>query len=170
MKECATFKIQTLRREVIRLETMGERIKRLRTERGLTQEELGNRVGLKRAAINKYEKGNVENMKRSIVEKMSAIFDVTPSYLMALDEDSDSNILTIYNKLNDVNKKAAYNFAKERLKEQETGKITDFYSTRRIETLAAHSDDPDKKYTPEDIERINRHLDEIDRQHGIKKD
>lgn len=47
------------------METMGDRIKRLRFENNWTQEELGNRVGLKRAAINKYEKGNVENMRRN---------------------------------------------------------------------------------------------------------
>lgn len=67
------------------METMGDRIKRLRNENNLTQEELGNRVGLKRAAINKYEKGNVENMKRSVIEKMSSVLEVSPSYLMALD-------------------------------------------------------------------------------------
>lgn len=42
---------------------MGERIKRLRLKRGMTQEELGKAVGLQRAAINKYEKGIVENIK-----------------------------------------------------------------------------------------------------------
>jgi len=71
------------------METMGDRIKRLRAENNWTQEDLGNRVGLKRAAINKYEKGNVENMKRSIVEKMSSVFGVSPSYLMALDESNN---------------------------------------------------------------------------------
>lgn len=70
------------------IETMGERIKRLRIEKNLTQEELGKLVGLQRAAINKYEKGEVENMKRSIVSKMSNIFNVAPSYLMALDNDN----------------------------------------------------------------------------------
>ncbi|WP_245186908.1 helix-turn-helix domain-containing protein [Enterococcus larvae] len=150
---------------------MGDRIKRLRIEQGLTQEELGNRVGLKRAAINKYEKGNVENMKRSIVEKMSSIFNVSPSYLMALEEpENNSDILSTYNKLNKKNQQATYDFAKERLREQETGEIRDFYSTRRVETLAAHSDDPNKEYTAEDIERINRRLDEIDRKHGKIKD
>lgn len=38
------------------METMGDRIRRLRLSKGLTQEELGKRVGLQRAAINKYEK------------------------------------------------------------------------------------------------------------------
>lgn len=70
------------------METMGDRIKRLRFENNWTQEELGNRVGLKRAAINKYEKGNVENMRRSVVEKMSSVFGVSPSYLMALDDSN----------------------------------------------------------------------------------
>lgn len=74
------------------METMGDRIKRLRFENNWTQEELGNRVGLKRAAINKYEKGNVENMRRSVVEKMSSVFGVSPSYLMALD---DSNVISV---------------------------------------------------------------------------
>lgn len=74
------------------METMGDRIKRLRFENNWTQEELGNRVGLKRAAINKYEKGNVENMRRSVVGKMSSVFGVSPSYLMALD---DSNVISV---------------------------------------------------------------------------
>ncbi len=59
------------RNEVFKIETMGERIKRLRLEKNLTQEELASKFGLKRAAINKYEKGNVENMKRSVIEDMS---------------------------------------------------------------------------------------------------
>ena len=46
---------------------MGERIKKLRQEKGLTQEELGKYIGVKKAAIMKYEKGNVQNMKRSAI-------------------------------------------------------------------------------------------------------
>ncbi|MCN73802.1 LexA family transcriptional regulator [Listeria monocytogenes] len=103
--------------EVVNIETMGERIKRLRLERKLTQEELGNKFGLKRAAINKYEKGNVENMKRSIIEEMSSFFDVTPSYLMALDESS--SIETIYNKLEPPRQKNVLKVAKKELSEQQ---------------------------------------------------
>ncbi|WP_265460352.1 LexA family protein [Enterococcus sp. HY326] len=96
---------------------MGERIKRLRLEKGLTQEELGNRFGLKRAAINKYEKGNVENMKRSIIEEMSNFFQVSPSYLMALDE-TESSIESIYNKLEPPRQAKVYSFAEAQLKQQ----------------------------------------------------
>lgn len=106
------------RKEVTQIETMGERIKRLRTERNLTQEELGNRFGLKRAAINKYEKGNVENMKRSIIEEMSLFFNVTPSYLMALD-DFLSPIEQVYKQLNVQNKKDVYSYASKLLENQD---------------------------------------------------
>ena len=62
------------RNEVFKIETMGERIKRLRLEKNLTQEELASKFGLK-DAINKYEKGNVENMKRSVIEDMSKFLE-----------------------------------------------------------------------------------------------
>lgn len=65
---------------------MGDRIKQLRQEKGLTQEELGKYIGVKKAAIMKYEKGNVKNMKRSSIETLSNLFNVSPSYLMCLDE------------------------------------------------------------------------------------
>ena len=65
---------------------MGDRIKQLRQEKGLTQEELGKYIGVKKAAVMKYEKGNVKNMKRSTIETLSKLFNVTPSYLMCLEE------------------------------------------------------------------------------------
>ncbi len=74
---------------------MGERIKQLRKQKGLTQEELGKYIGVKKAAIMKYEKGNVKNMKRSSIETLSKLFGVTPSYLMCLDDD-DTKIKQYY--------------------------------------------------------------------------
>lgn len=71
--------------------TMGERIKQLRIQKGLTQEELGKYIGVKKAAIMKYEKGNVQNMKRSSIEILSKLFNVTPSYLMCIDENENNS-------------------------------------------------------------------------------
>ena len=42
----------------------GERIKKLRKEKGLTQEQLGNLLGVKKSAIAKYENNRVENLKK----------------------------------------------------------------------------------------------------------
>ena len=47
---------------------MGERIKKLRQEKGLTQEELGKYIGVKKAAIMKYEKGNVQKIKEELAK------------------------------------------------------------------------------------------------------
>lgn len=70
---------------------MGKRIKECREQAGLTQEELGEKLGLQRAAINKYEKGHVENMKRATIKRMADIFDVSPSWLMGFEEDYQEN-------------------------------------------------------------------------------
>jgi transcriptional regulator with XRE-family HTH domain len=64
---------------------IGERIKYLRTLADMSQEELGNRVGVQRAAINKYEKGSVTNIPIATIEKIAYIFNVSPTYLVGWD-------------------------------------------------------------------------------------
>ena len=71
------------------METMGERIKRLRQLKGITQEDLAKIVGLQRGAIAKYEIGIVENMKQTTIKKMADYFGVKPSYLMCLEDKLD---------------------------------------------------------------------------------
>lgn len=66
--------------------TMGERIRILRKQHNMSMEELGSRLGVGKSAILKYEKGQVENLPRSTIEKMAMLFGVTPSYLMCFDE------------------------------------------------------------------------------------
>lgn len=67
---------------------MGERIKEMRKAKGLTQEELAQRLGLKDSAIAKYENGRVENIKRSTIAEMAKILECSPVYLLCLDEES----------------------------------------------------------------------------------
>lgn len=71
---------------------MGERIKQLRIANGLTQEELGKYIGVQKAAIRKYEKGEVKNMKRTSIQILSNLFKVSPSYLMCIDEKNSSSL------------------------------------------------------------------------------
>ena len=65
--------------------TTGERIRSLRQSRKLSQEELGRRVGLQKAAINKYETGRVVNIKRSTLESLAVALDTTPAWLLGLE-------------------------------------------------------------------------------------
>ena len=67
--------------------TTGEKIKMLRVKKGMSQEELGKKVGVQKAAINKYEKGIVVNLKMSTIAKLADALDVTPVYLMGIGEE-----------------------------------------------------------------------------------
>ena len=72
---------------------MGAIIKDLRKDNNMTQEELGSRLDppVNRQAVNKWETGRVENIKRSHIEQMAFIFNVKPSFLMGY-EDSDETM------------------------------------------------------------------------------
>lgn len=59
-----------------------EKIKLLRLSKGLTQEELGNMVGIKKAGINKYETGRVVNIKRTTLKKLADALGVAPVDLL----------------------------------------------------------------------------------------
>ena len=69
--------------------TTGEKIRQLRISKNMTQEMLGEKIGVKKAAIYKYENGLVVNLKRDIIEKLANALDVSPSYLMGLDDSKD---------------------------------------------------------------------------------
>lgn len=66
--------------------TTGERIKMLRKEHNLTQEELGAKIGVQKAAIQKYEKGTVKNIKRDSLIKLAQCLETTPEYLLGWEE------------------------------------------------------------------------------------
>lgn len=72
----------------------GEKIRYLRQLTNMSQEELGRRVGVQRAAINKYEKGSVTNIPLNTIEKIARVFDVTPTYIVGWD-GAESNPLAV---------------------------------------------------------------------------
>lgn len=73
--------------------SLGTKIKYLRSLAGMSQEELGRRVGLQRAAINKYEKGTVENIPIKTIENIAKVFDVSPTFIVGWN-DVNSNPLS----------------------------------------------------------------------------
>lgn len=68
---------------------MGEKIKRLRKSMGLTQTELGDRVGVKKNAVSKWECERVESIPTSTVKALAELFQVPTSYLI-----DDNRIVT----------------------------------------------------------------------------
>lgn len=63
----------------------GERLKELRTESGLTQQQLAAQMGLSKSAVSLYE-----SMERapspSVLIKLSAVFHVSTDYLLGMDK------------------------------------------------------------------------------------
>ena len=51
--------------------TIGDKIKLLRKSAGLTQTELGNRLGVKKNAVSKWECGRVEDIPASKIKAMA---------------------------------------------------------------------------------------------------
>ena len=105
--------------------TTGERIRQLRIEHDMTQEELGAKVGVQKAAIYKYETGLIVNLKRSTIEKLAIALSTTPTYLMGMEDaeavqpvlaeftPQQTALLTAFNELNDEGQDKAISYAED---------------------------------------------------------
>lgn len=69
---------------------IGQKIKKARLERGLTQQELGSMVGVQKSAIAKYESGRVVNIKRSTLQTIAKALNIRPSELIFTESPKDA--------------------------------------------------------------------------------
>lgn len=69
--------------------TIGEKIKNERKALGLTQTELGEKLGVQKNAVSKWECGRVDDIPSSKIKAMAALFGVQPSYLI---DDETQNV------------------------------------------------------------------------------
>lgn len=72
------------------MEEMGKLIKRLRLEKGMTLEELGNKVGVGKSTVRKWENGTIANMRRDKIAKVANALDISPAFLMGWTENTDT--------------------------------------------------------------------------------
>lgn len=61
---------------------IGSKIKAARLAKGMTQQELGDILGVQRSAVAKYENGRVVNIKRSTLKKISDVLNIPPFELI----------------------------------------------------------------------------------------
>lgn len=85
---------------------IGEKIKYYRKTLGLTQTELGERLGVKKNAVSKWECGRVDDIPGSKVKQMAELFDVPVSYLIddeqlmsVSDSDLDDELVALLTSL-----------------------------------------------------------------------
>lgn len=68
---------------------MHEKIRFLREKHGLTLDEIAKAVGVSKGTVWKWEKGDIANMRRDKIAKLSEVLKTTPAYLMGWDEKQD---------------------------------------------------------------------------------
>lgn len=61
---------------------LGKVIRKARIEKNLTQQALGELVGVQKSAIAKYENGRIVNIKRSTLQKIASALNIRPSELL----------------------------------------------------------------------------------------
>lgn len=78
----------------VRKLNIGQRLKQLREEKKLTQEDVGNLIGVTKATVNRYETGEID-IKRTIAIKLSKVFNVSPAYIMGWEEPFNNDISSL---------------------------------------------------------------------------
>lgn len=66
---------------------IGKYIKELRTQKGISQEELGRIAGVQRAAVQKWESGRTQNLKRATIQKLADYFNVSTASFIGGEEN-----------------------------------------------------------------------------------
>jgi repressor LexA len=62
--------------------TIGERIKRRRSEMGLTADAVAEALNKNRATIYRYESNDIEKLPTTVLEPLAKVLNTTPAYLM----------------------------------------------------------------------------------------
>ena len=68
---------------------LGENIKKLRNEKGMTLEELGDKVGVSKSTVRKWENGIIANMRRDKISKVAEALDTDPAFLMGWNKEAE---------------------------------------------------------------------------------
>ncbi|MGX7105588.1 helix-turn-helix domain-containing protein [Globicatella sanguinis] len=66
--------------------TFSERMKYARELKKITLKNLGNKIGKTEATVQRYESGEIKNLKNDIIEAIADALDVSPAYLMGWDD------------------------------------------------------------------------------------
>jgi XRE family transcriptional regulator, master regulator for biofilm formation len=69
---------------------LGEKVQRLRKERGMTQSELAERAGVSQAIISRLENKVRTNVNADVLKGLAKALGCTTDYLVGMHEDEDS--------------------------------------------------------------------------------
>lgn len=104
---------------------IGRRIKKRRIELDLTQDELGQRLGIKKSAVSRLESEEAVNFSIGRIIKIAQALDITPGYLTGwtdasidstLDDGLDyrrTQLINYFSELDEVGKDKLLTYAKD---------------------------------------------------------
>lgn len=136
--------------------TLQERIKERRNQKGFTLLDLAERLNIKEATVQRYESGEIKNVKHETIVKLAEIMDCTPQYLMGwVDTPKDNTfiqefsmnkkkLLSDFDQLNPSGQRKAIEY------------VSDLADSPKYtpNTIAAHTDSPE--YSEADLSDIER--------------
>lgn len=72
---------------------VGELLKKLRTDKDLSLDDVAKQLGLARQTLYKYETGLITNIPLTRIEELAKIYNVTPGYIMGWEDENEDPIL-----------------------------------------------------------------------------
>jgi len=107
---------------------LGEKIKFHREKLHMTLEELGNKVGVGKSTVRKWENGMIANMRRDKISKIASALNVSPGYLMGWTDIPDRNVVDLTGVIEAVTNSA--------MKAMERGEIPSYYDDDETAEIA----------------------------------
>lgn len=132
-------------------------IKRFIKENKITQKHLAKEIGISPSTMSDYMNLR-SNPSHGVIQKIADYFGIMKSDIDTTYKENNSSIDTVYNQLNIERQKKVYDFAQNELNEQK----------KEISTIAAHSDDPNRKLSKKEFEDLNKYLDAVDKKFDDK--
>lgn len=86
--------------------SIGKRIKFLRTKKGMTIDDLADKLRKNKTTVYRYENGDIENLPLSILNPLADALDTTPAHLMGWNTKD-----MVSTKISDGNEEAIYSSA-----------------------------------------------------------
>lgn len=74
-----------------------DKVKALRLGLNMTMDELSKKVNVSTPTIQRYESGEIKNVRRDKIQLLASALETTPAYLMGWDENSSVDLLTSSN-------------------------------------------------------------------------
>ena len=97
--------------------TIQQRIKERRLAKGMTLLELAEQLGVKEATVQRYESGEIKNIKHNTIQRMAEVLDCSPAYLMGWEDElysrsaelspSESSLLNLWRGASEEGRQAA---------------------------------------------------------------